>query len=66
MDTAYPWRRRDADTRADVYGLGCTLFHLLVGRVPYPADTPLKKILAHREKPVPNGSRCACMTISPA
>jgi tRNA A-37 threonylcarbamoyl transferase component Bud32 len=46
---------RDADTRADVYGLGCTLFHLLTGHVPYPADTPLKKILAHREKPLPIG-----------
>ena len=45
---------RSADTRADIYSLGCTLFRLLSGKAPYDGDTMMKKLVAHREAPVPS------------
>jgi uncharacterized protein (TIGR03067 family) len=36
-----------ADIRADIYGLGCTLYFLLAGHAPFPHGSPLQKITAH-------------------
>src|SRR5262245_25098399 len=45
---------RRADIRADIYSLGCTLYHLLSGQVPFPGGTAIDKILRHAtERPRP-------------
>jgi serine/threonine protein kinase len=43
-----------ADERADIYSLGCTMFHLLAGRPPYPGKNMMDKLVAHREAPIPS------------
>ncbi|HUG69376.1 MAG TPA: serine/threonine-protein kinase [Pirellulaceae bacterium] len=45
---------RNADHRSDIYSLGCTMFRLFTGRVPYPERNPLKKVQAHRQAAIPS------------
>ena len=42
---------RDVDVRSDLYSLGCTFFHMLTGRPPFPGGTVLQKLIQHQEEP---------------
>ncbi len=42
------------DARADIYGLGCTLYVALTARRPYPGETAKEIIDAHKTQPFPN------------
>ncbi|MBK7043945.1 MAG: protein kinase [Rhodanobacteraceae bacterium] len=46
-------RGRPLDGRADLYSLGCVLYEMLMGRVPYQADDPLAVGIMHITEPVP-------------
>jgi serine/threonine-protein kinase len=56
-DYAAPEQLRDprrARRRSDVYALGCTLYHLLTGQVPFPGGTPVDKAVRHlKDEPRP-------------
>jgi len=57
VDYIAPEQAMDAhavDARADVYGLGCTLFFLLTGKPPFGGNSVVEKLTARRDEPPPS------------
>jgi serine/threonine-protein kinase len=52
-------RGEPVSPRTDVYGLGCLLFHVLTGRVPFPLEGNEAKLWAHVSEPPPLASSAA-------
>ncbi len=45
--------RRDLDAGTDIYSLGVVMYEIVVGRVPFTADTPFSIVHDHIFKPLP-------------
>src|SRR5262245_57640205 len=35
---------REVDGRSDLYGLGCAMYHMMTGKLPFPGETPIDRL----------------------
>jgi serine/threonine-protein kinase len=57
IDYISPEQARDsgsADIRSDIYSLGCTFYHMLTGRPPFPEGSMAERLLKHIEEEPPD------------
>jgi serine/threonine protein kinase len=57
VDYIAPEQARDssnADTRSDMYSLGCTWFHMLTGQTPFCKGGLAERLIKHMEEPPPD------------
>jgi serine/threonine protein kinase len=48
--------KKDLDSRTDIYGLACAMYHLLTGHTPFRGDSPGGIMMAHINTPIPDPS----------
>ncbi len=49
---------KNADARADIYSLGCSLFYLLTGKPTFEGETVTAKLIGHQSQPIPDLRKC--------
>jgi serine/threonine-protein kinase len=57
---------KDTDHRADIYAVGCILYHLITGQTPFVAESFMTMLTKHlMEEPVPPSARRPDLAITP-
>ena len=52
-------RAKELDARSDIYSLGCLVYLMLTGRLPFRADNPLDLLNLHLTAPPPSAAKVA-------